>query len=560
MLIANWSLLITMNLSQLTKTLPAFTLRGPQNPLITGVCSDSRRVEPGNLFVAYKGVGVDGHAYVNDALQRGAAAVVVEEGASLTLPAGVTCLRVPNGREALAHLSAAWYGYPGQKMTVIGVTGTDGKTSTINLIYAILRRAGRKVGMISTVNAVIGNEALDTGLHTTTPDAPDVQRYLAQMAAAGVEICLLESTSHGLAQHRVSACYFDWAVVTNITHEHLDIHGSLNAYRQAKARLFQLAQKGVVLNRDDWSFDFLRKKIPPDVSILTYSLTHPATLRAKNVSLRPQATVFEVSGGGVRGRERGRQGDKGRQGRGAGEISFRNLSPSPPLPLSLSPCLVETSLVGLFNVSNILAALTLTVAGLGVEPETALNALQAFKGVPGRMERVDEGQNFTALVDFAHTPNSLRRALETARALTAGRVIAVFGCAGLRDVEKRALMGVIAAELADITILTAEDPRTEDLNAIIQTTASAMREKGAVEAQIGESVTVTPAFIRIPDRGRALYHAAQLARPGDIVIALGKGHEQSMCFGAVEHPWDDREAMRSALRGRPLLTLPTARR
>ncbi len=506
-------------LAQLIELLPAFTLRGPQNPLITGVCSDSRRVEAGNLFVAYKGVGVDGHAYVNDALQRGAVAVVVEEGASPTLPAGVTCLRVPNGREALAHLSAAWYGYPGKKMTVIGVTGTDGKTSTINLIYAILRRAGRKVGMISTVNAVIGNKALDTGLHTTTPNAPDVQRYLAQMVAAGVEICLLESTSHGLAQHRVSACYFDWAVVTNITHEHLDIHGSLNAYRQAKARLFQLAQKGVVLNRDDWSFDFLREKISPDVSILTYSLTHPATLRAKNVSLRPQATVFEVQGGRV-----------------------------------------ETPLVGLFNVSNILAALTLTVAGLGVEPKTALSALQAFKGVPGRMERIDEGQNFTALVDFAHTPNSLRRALETVRALTAGRVIAVFGCAGLRDVEKRALMGYIAAELADITILTAEDPRTEDLNAIIQTTASAMREKGAVEAQIGESVTVTPAFIRIPDRGRALYHAAQLARPDDILIALGKGHEQSMCFGAVEHPWDDREAMRSALRGRPLLTLPTARR
>ncbi len=571
----------TKLLSQLTKTLPVFTLRGPQNPLITGISSDSRCVEAGNIFVAYKGVGVDGHAYVDDALRRGVSAVVVEEGASLTLPAGVTCLRVPNGREALAHLSAAWYGYPGQKMTVIGVTGTDGKTSTINLIFAILRRAGRKVGMISTVNAVIGDESLDTGLHTTTPDAPDVQRYLAQMAAAGVEICLLESTSHGLAQHRVTACYFDWAVVTNITHEHLDIHGSLNAYRQAKARLFQLAQRGVVLNRDDWSFDFLQEKISPNVSILTYSLTHPATLRAEQIILRPEATVFEVQGCGDAG-ERGSRGVgervplPQREGLGEGEIPSGQQAAVMPSNLSgqkptLSPALplkggggntftVKSPLVGLFNVSNILAALTLTVEGLGVEPEMALNALRKFKGVPGRMERIDEGQNFTALVDFAHTPNSLRRALETVRALTAGRVIAVFGCAGLRDVEKRTLMGDIAAELADITLLTAEDPRTEDLDAIIQTTASAMRKKGAVEAQIGESITVTPAFIRIPDRGRALYRAAQLARPGDIVIALGKGHEQSMCFGAVEHPWDDREAMRSALNGYPLLTLPTARR
>jgi len=480
--------------------------------------------------VAYKGVAVDGHKFIDAALKRGAAAVVVED-AAVPLPPGVACLRVPNGREALAHLSAAWYDYPGLKMTVVGVTGTDGKTSAINLIFAILRRAGRKVGMISTVNAVIGDEALDTGLHTTTPDSPDVQRYLAQMLEAGVEICLLETTSHGLAQHRVTACYFDWALVTNITHEHLDIHGSLDAYRQAKARLFQMTQKGVILNRDDWSFDFLKGKIGADVPVISYGIENSATLRAENVILRPDATAFEVrwrEGAG----ERGGQGDK----------LFT----------------VKTPLVGAFNVSNILAALAITVEGLGVALEVALDALRNFKGVPGRMERVDLGQDFIALVDFAHTPNSLRRALETVRALTDRRVIAVFGCAGLRDVEKRTLMGYIAAELADISILTAEDPRSEDLDAIIQTTASAMREKGAVEAKIGESITVTPAFIRIPDRGRALYHAAQLARPGDIVIALGKGHEQSMCFGAVEHPWDDREAMRSALRGHPLLTLPTA--
>ncbi|MFQ5576585.1 MAG: UDP-N-acetylmuramoyl-L-alanyl-D-glutamate--2,6-diaminopimelate ligase, partial [Anaerolineae bacterium] len=416
-------------LAQLTRTLPRFTLDGPPNPAISAVVADSRRATPGSLFVAYKGVTVDGHRYIEAALKQGAVAVVVEEDAPPALPDTITTLRVPNGREALAHLCAAWHGYPGQKLTVVGVTGTDGKTSTINLMYSILKEAGKRVGMVSTVNAVIGNEALETGLHTTTPDAPDVQRYLAQMANAGTEICLLEATSHGLAQHRVTACFFDWAVVTNITHEHLDLHGSLAEYRQAKARLFQMARRGAVLNADDWSYDFLRPLIDPALPVISYGLERPAALRAVRIAPTPRATRFDVLWGG------------------------KTLA-------------VQTPLAGAFNISNILAALAVTVAGLGVEPRLALPALRRFTGVPGRMERIDARQPFIALVDFAHTPNALRRALQAARALTGGRVIAVFGCAGLRDVAKRALMGRAAAELADVTIITAEDPRTEDLAVI----------------------------------------------------------------------------------------------
>lgn len=507
-------------LQNLLETLPDFTLSGPMNPLITGIAGDSRRVAPGSLFVAYKGVSVDGHRFVPAAIERGATAVVVEEDTSV--PPGVTSLRVADGREALAHLSAAWYGYPARKMTLIGVTGTDGKTSTTNLIYHILKGAGVKAGMISTVNAVIGEKELETGLHTTTPDAPEVQSYLAQMVAAGTDVCLLEVTSHGLAQHRVTACDFNWAVVTNITHEHLDLHGSLEAYRQAKARLFEMAQTGAVLNADDFSYQFLRPRLASGLKVICYGLAASADWRAEKIELRPEATVFETTFNG-------------------------------------QTLTVQTPLVGAFNVSNVLAALALTVAGLGIEPQTALAALRSFGGVPGRMERIDAGQDFIAVVDFAHTPNALRRALEAIRSLTPGRVFAVFGCAGRRDVEKRVLMGQVAAQLADVTVITAEDPRTEDLSALMAATARAMREQGAVEVEPAGSLPANgPVFMRIADRGRAIYRATQLAGPGDVVLALGKGHEQSMCFGETEYPWDDRAAMRSALAGRPLLTLPTA--
>lgn len=505
-------------LNILISSLPRFTLTGPENPAVTGLTADSRAVEAGNIFVAYKGVSVDGHRFVEAAIKRGASVIVAEADSGVVVPPKVTCLTVPDGREALAHLASAWYGHPGRKMTMIGITGTDGKTSTTNLIYAILKRAGKKVGMISTVNAVIGDEFLETGLHTTTPDSLDTQRYLAQMVAAGTEICLLEVTSHGLAQHRVTACNFDWAVVTNITHEHLDIHGSLEAYRLAKARLFEMAETGAVLNADDWSFAFLTGKIDPQLPIISYGIENHSNLQAANISLRPDATIFEVE-------------------------------------LNGQPHTVETPLVGAFNISNILAALAVTVTGLGISAAAALEALRRFNGVPGRMERIDCAQAFTAIVDFAHSPNALRRALEAVRPLTQGRVIAVFGCAGLRDVEKRTLMGQVAAQLADLTIITAEDPRTEDLDSLMAVTADAMREQGATE---GDPSGTGPTFLRVPDRGWAIYKATQLARPGDIVIALGKGHEQSMCFGSTEYPWDDREAMRSALKGEPLLTLPTA--
>ena len=514
-----------MNLSHLLAALPRCRCVGNPEVGITGIANDSHRVQPGNLFVAYQGINVDGHGYIGAALRQGAVAIVgerdVEEVRDLLLPADLTApyIAVPNGREALAWLCAAWRGFPARRMTMVGVTGTDGKTTTVNLIYHMLRAAGRRTSMISTVNAVIGERTIDTGLHTTTPDAPEVQQLLAEMVARDVEICVLEATSHGLAQHRVTACDFDAAVITNITHEHLDIHGSFEAYRAAKATLFEglgtsFRKPGVpkvaVLNRGDSSFGFL-SACAADAAI-SYNLDRPGDVVARGVQYSASGTHFDV------------------------------VTPYAAFP-------VETSLVGSFNVCNILAA-TAAALSLGVEPAAIQAGVAALKGVPGRMERVERGQPFTALVDFAHTPNALRRALETARSLAAGgRVIAVFGCAGLRDAEKRPLMGRAAAELADYAILTAEDPRTETLSAILEAIAEGCRQAGGVE---GET------FERIPDRGAALARAVQVALPGDVVIACGKGHEQSMCFGEIEYAWDDRIALAAALAGHPPMTLPTA--
>jgi len=352
-----------------------------------------------------------------------------------------------------------------------------------------------------------------------------VQRYLAEMVEAGTTHVVLEATSHGLAQHRVTGCDFDIGVVTNITHEHLDFHGSYEAYRRAKARLFDLVAQAApkphgeirlaVLNRDDASFAYLREWVR--VRQVTYGLHPQAEVRAEEVRFTPQGLFFTAVGPGFR------------------------------VPIA-------SSLVGDYNVSNILAALTATVVGLGIDPEAARAGVAAVRSIPGRMERIDLGQDFTAIVDFAHTPNALRRALETARRLTQGRVIAVFGSAGLRDRAKRRMMAEVSAQLADITILTAEDPRTESLDVILAEMAAGAEAHGAVE---GET------YYRVPDRGEALRLAVRLARPGDVVLACGKGHEQSMCFGEIEYPWDDRTALRAALaellgvEGPPMPYLPT---
>ena len=532
-----------MQLAQLLADLPhVLAVSGLTATDITCIVSDSRQVVPGALFVAYRGVGLDGHRFIPDAIQRGAAAVVGEE-IEASLPAPF--IRVADGREALGWLMAAWYGHPSRAMALVGVTGTDGKTTTTNLLFSILRAAGRRSGLVSTINALIGDEVIDTGLHTTTPDAPDVQRYLASMRAASAEVAVLEVTSHGLAQHRVAGCAFDVAVVTNITHEHLDFHGSYEEYRDAKAMLFRslTAQretshlspaadrkagypglaKTAVLNRDDACYGFLAA-IPAERTI-TYGLRAPTAsalgsalhLTATNIRHLPGRSEFEV------------------------QIAGGGASPG------ISDFPLATSLPGDFNVSNILAATGAALAlGLGAAEIRA--GVEAVTGIVGRMERIDVGQPFTAIVDFAHTPNALARALETLRRLAgSARLIVVFGCAGLRDCDKRRLMGTVAARLADYTVITAEDPRTEDLDSIMAETAAACGAAGGAEGTD---------FLRVADRQRAILHAVEQAQAGDVVVVCGKGHEQSMCFGRIEYPWRDQDALRWALARLPGAHVP----
>jgi len=473
---------------------------------VSGITLDSRKVQSGYVFVAMSGGSVDGHDFISGAIENGASAIVgSKELGNIPIP----YIRISNPRQALTYLVAAFYDWPGRKLRVIGVTGTDGKTTTCNLIYEILRAADIKVGLISTVNAVIGDEVLDTGFHVTTPDAPDVQNYLARMVDAGLSHVILETTSHGWAQFRVDACEFDIGVVTNITHEHLDEHGSYENYRAAKARLFSSLEwtkpkpfgnpRLAVINQDDRSYDFLKDFIRGE--IVTYGLEEVADVHVCDVSYSQQGMKFVAEINGLR-------------------------------------VTVNTSLIGDYNISNCLAAISATVIGLGISPETAVQGIANLPGIPGRMEFIDMGQEFLAIVDFAHTPNALKVALEATRKMTQGRVISVFGSAGLRDKEKRRMMAEVSAELADLSVLTAEDPRTESLAGILAEMAEGARSKGGSE---GES------FWRVPDRGEAIKFALSLARPGDLVIACGKGHEQSMCFGAREHLWDDRTALRAAL-------------
>lgn len=372
-------------------------------------------------------------------------------------------------------------GYPARKLKVIGVTGTDGKTTTSHLIYEILRTAGKKVAMISTVAAYIGSEEIDTGFHVTTPDAKFLQPLIKKIAEAGMEYLVLETTSHGLDQHRVLGCNFMVGVVTNITHEHLDYHGNFENYRYIKAKLIANTQYSI-LNRDDQNFEYLKSRASGKV--IAYGRSR---LKINNPVL-------------------------------AGEYNKYNIG-------------AAEAVAKIFDVQY------------SIISETIKN----FGGVPGRMEEIRLGQKFRAIVDFAHTPNALLQVLKELKnqKLKNSKLILVFGCAGLRDHSKRPMMGEIAARLADKVIVTAEDPRTESLDEIYKQITSPLPSP---EFRRGGSTAVGGEVFRIDDRQLAINMAVKMARPGDIVVVTGKGHEKSMCFGKIEYPWSDQEAVKKAIK------------
>lgn len=523
-----------MNLSTLLRALPSYQTQNPDTKRqdyserdvdIARVTDKSSQVIPGALFVAVPGLNVDGAQFVPEAIQRGAVAIVAQSPiTNYQLPTIV----VPDSRSALAQLSAAFNDFPSRKLRVIGVTGTDGKTTTCALIASILKAAGHRVATITTVGAQIGDEQLDTGLHTTTPDAPEMQEYLARMFAAGVEYAVIEATSHGLAQHRLDAIDFDVAVVTNITYEHLDFHKTFESYRDAKAMLFRSlaasyrkarTAKVAVLNADDaGSFEHL-SGIECDEQV-AYGVTEDKRPRTEEIG-HPSSVIRQIFAREIHHSPDG--------------LRFVVSTPFGEIPIT-------SGLIGRYNVSNILAAI-----GVGIARRVPFDAMRdgiaRVRGVVGRMQVIQsfdsaQGEPFAAIVDFAHTPNSLRVALETARELARGKVIVVFGCAGLRDVGKRAMMGEIAGKLADQIVVTAEDPRTESLDAINAQIAQGLER---VRRKKGEDYFV------VDDRTEAIKFAVKMARAGDVVIVTGKGHERSMCFGTTEYPWSDQDAVRNAL-------------
>mgnify|MGYP001598575892 CR=1 FL=1 len=404
-------------------------------------------------------------------------------------------------------------GYPARDLTVIGVTGTDGKTTTAHIIWSIIQESGVPTALISSVAAYIGNEEIDTGFHVTTPDPGQLQPLLVRIKKKGITHVVLEATSHGLDQHRLLGCNFKIGVLTNITHEHLDYHKTFEHYRDAKVKLFR-GVKTAVLNRDDDSFSYIKSKTNPSAEIVSYSTKQPAKLRADKVSFNWKGMEFRV-----------------REGR--------------------SIITLTTKLIGEYNVLNILAAAG-AARGIGISWEAIKEGVKRFSGITGRMERVDEGQNFATFIDFAHTPAALDSVLTLLKKLKTknSKLIVVFGAAGERDVTKRPLMGEVAARLADFTVLTAEDSRTEDLNRIIDDITRGIRQNAKVWDGVVDWRKDGTWCIRIPERGEAIAFAVQkLARSGDILVICGKGHEKSMAYDHTEYPWSDQEAARIALQG-----------
>jgi UDP-N-acetylmuramoyl-L-alanyl-D-glutamate--2,6-diaminopimelate ligase len=491
-----------VELETLLDAMPEREVHGSLPRSVSGLTDDSRRVTAGSCFVAVRGLRADGRRFIPQAVERGARAVVAEPPDPLP---GQTVGRilVPDTRRALPRLAGAYYGHPSRALMVVGITGTNGKTTTSYLCEALLRQAGLDTGVIGTIQYVVRGHARDAG--QTTPEAIELQGLLAEMVAAGVGGVAMEVSSHALALYRVDGVAFDVAVFTNLTQDHLDFHGTMEAYAEAKARLFfdllaagQKAKATAVLNADDPVGAAWARTLPGRV--LTFGLGASHAVRPRH---------FE-----------------------SGLEGIRLLADSP-----VGPVHVVSPLIGEHNVMNLLGAVGTGVA-LGLGADAIASALGSVSRVPGRFERVEAGQDFLVVVDYAHTPDALQRVLETARRLTPGRLGVVFGAGGDRDRGKRPVMGRIAATLADRVWLTSDNPRSEDPAAIVE------------EIAAGVAPPPPAGCARCPDRRQAIHDAVEWARRGDTIVIAGKGHETYQIIGSRTLPFDDRLVAREFLAGR----------
>jgi UDP-N-acetylmuramoyl-L-alanyl-D-glutamate--2,6-diaminopimelate ligase len=473
-----------MDLALLIDALAPVEVVGRAPVDVTDLAYDAREAGPGSLYFCIRGSRADGHDFAREAVANGAVALVVERPLELSVPQ----LVVEDARRAMPLAADEFFGRPTEQLEVAGVTGTNGKTTTAFLLYAILAAAGRRPGLLGTIESRVGGER--RAAIRTTPEAIDLQRTFREMLDAGDRSAAVEATSHGSELGRLDRVRFSALVFTNLTQDHLDFHGTLERYFDAKRRLFTEARPPAAVNVGDEHGRRLADELRGHNELLTFGLVDDAELRPEELELGPRGAHLRA--GGIE---------------------------------------LETRLRGRFNVENVLGAVA-AARLLGIDDDAIAYGVRELRGVPGRFEAVDEGQPFAVLVDYAHTPDSLENVLRTARDLAQNRVICVFGCGGDRDRGKRPLMGRIATELADLAIVTSDNPRSEEPEAIIAEILEGTGSEAEVE----------------PDRREAIARAVAEAGEGDVVVIAGKGHEQGQQFADRTIPFDDREVAREALR------------
>lgn len=488
-------------IKSLIDLLPEAKIIGDENKCIDTIEHDSRKVGKNSLFVCIPGAKVDGHNYISQAVQNGAVAVLVEK--DIVEIDGVTIIKVDDVKAAIQAIVPYFYDYPARKLRMIGITGTNGKTTTSYLIRAILRNAGFKVGVIGTIQIMIEDEVFP--IHNTTPDIIDLQAILANMQAKEMDYVVMEVSSHALALNRVAGCEFDTAVFTNVTQDHLDFHKTFENYIEAKSKLFASLtlltnckeNKTAVINIDDSAAKAMLAK--SECRTISYAIHKNADLKAENINVLANGAKFSI------------------------HSNFANLD-------------LNLKITGIFNVYNVMGAVGAAFAE-GIKADVIKQTLESFESVPGRFELVDEGQTFSVIVDYAHTPDGLENILKTARQIAKQHIITVFGCGGDRDRTKRPIMGRIAAQLSDVVIATSDNPRTEDPEFILSQV-----EEGVLET-IGDKK-----HKKITDRKSAIEEAISMASEGDIVIIAGKGHENYQILKDKTIHFDDKEVARDVLR------------
>lgn len=480
-----------MTLKELLEGIETVEIAGDISCEITGIVYDSRRALPGALFVALHGEKADGAAYIDDAIQRGAAAVISQTPCASggTFP----CIQVTDARLALAKLAGAFYGHPSARFCTVGITGTNGKTTVSFMLREIFKAAGRRPGLLGTVRYEIGDRVIPAA--RTTPESADLQAMFAQMDRAGCDSAIMEVSSHALMQHRVEGILYDAAVFTNLTQDHLDYHGTLEEYFLAKSRLFNQVRRFAVINGDDpWG-----KRLLSEKKFLAGRISYGFQ---EGSSVRGFDPVTDTKGSRMRVHSPWGDAD------------------------------IKLQLIGRFNLYNALAAFA-AAAALGIPVETIIKALADMQCVPGRLEAVENSKGKRVFVDYAHTDDALRNVLETLREITPGKLIVVFGCGGNRDKGKRPLMGKVAARLADYAIITNDNPRNE------------VPEK--IAAEIAGGFDSDRKYEIVLDRKAAIARGIALTGRKDVLLVAGKGHEAYQEFNGAIFPFDDREAVREAL-------------